>query len=371
MGWRYLLQELPSGNIIDPDLPLTGVSLTDTLSGPRGITGTLPVELEHLKRPGGRLAIEEWGCAIAAEADGIIRGFGIVDTVTKSGHQLNIEAGGFTSMLKDQPYTGSGKVWTRVDPMVVVREIWDHWQSYPDGDLGVIVDSTTSPVRLGEEQYVPIWTEAAGSDTTFDEGPIRLNYWDTHDLAGFIDDLARRGHFDYAEETSWNADKTALVHRLRLHYPEKGRRRNDLRFVIGENVHAIPDETLVEDGYAGYAMVLGAGEGREKVYSGVIGEPTGRIRRVHVEVDDTIKRKSDAVDRARRERAKRLGLREIRDVVVRDHPHAPIGSFQVGDEIRVMGKAGWADLDTWVRITSMSISPESGDVAALTVGRKL
>ena len=41
MTWRYIAQDLPSGKIIDPDLPLTGVNLTDAVSAPRGLSGSL------------------------------------------------------------------------------------------------------------------------------------------------------------------------------------------------------------------------------------------------------------------------------------------------------------------------------------------
>jgi len=365
MGWRYILQALPSGDIIESELPLQNASITDTLSGPRALSGSLPIELSQLKKPNGETHLDEWSAAIWAEADGEIRGGGIITRTAKSGPQLSVECTGFTGYLQGLPYTGNGKVWTRVDPMDVVRHIWQHAQSYPDGNLGVIVDNTTSPVRLGEEEYVPIWTEAAGSDTTFDEGPIRLNWYDVHDLGGFIDDLAERGHFDYAEHTAW--ENGQIVHRLRMGYPRIGRRRDDLRFVIGENVGEIPEESLVEEGYAGYVRVLGAGEGREKVDSKVLGSPTGRLRRVAVIVDDTIKRESAAVARARKERKRRLGVREITTLVVRDHPNAPIGSWRVGDDIRVVGRAGWSDLDMWVRIVESSISPESGEIAQLSV----
>src|SRR5699024_11949333 len=37
----------------------------------------------------------------------------------------------------------------QVDPLSLVRRIWSHLQSQPDGDLGLKVDSTTSPVRIG------------------------------------------------------------------------------------------------------------------------------------------------------------------------------------------------------------------------------
>lgn len=368
-GWRYIAQQLPDGAIIDPNLPLSGVEITDALSGPGGLSGTIPVEVGRLKGPDGEPLLKEWGAAIWAEADGVIRGGGIVDVSQPSGPEWRIECVGFSGYLQGLPYVGDGWVGTRVDPLDVVRRIWDHAQSFPDGNLGVLVDQTTSPIRIGEEQYVAVWTEQAGSDTTFDDGPIRLNWWDVHDLGAMIDGWAGQGYFDYHEETSWKDDRRReLVHRLRLHYPQMGRRRDDLRFVVGENIAVVPETQLVEEGYASEVMFLGAGEGREKVQA-LAGGPTGRLRRVAVVVDDTVKRQTDARNRANAERAKRLGYHEVKQIQVREHSNAPVGSWQVGDEIRVQGKAGWVDLDMWLRITASTISPESGDVATLTLAR--
>lgn len=366
MAERYLLQELPSGRILLPEMNLTGVSLTDTLSGPRGLTATIPHDIAQLKDDSGDALIREWGVAIWAEIDGEISGGGIVDKVDLKGDEMTVECVGFTGALAGQPYTGEGQVWSKVDPLDVVRAIWDHWQAQPGGDLGVIVDSTTSPIRIGEEQYVPIDTSLSEFDTTFSDGPIRLNHWDVLDMGAMIDDYVQQGYFDYHEETRWNADRSALVHRLRLHYPRKGAFRDNLRFALGENVLTPPDYGLVEEGYASQVMFLGAGEGRTKVQAFSAQAPN-RLRRLAVVTDDKVKRKTEAQRRANAEAARRAGLREVTSLDVINHPHAPIGSWGVGDEVRFTGRTGWVDFDLRARIVSSTISPAQGNVASLEV----
>ena len=369
MTWRYVAQRVLTGEIVDPDLPLTGVEITDMLSGPGALSGTVPVEVSRLMGLDGKPILREWDVAIWAEEGGVIRGGGIIDRAEPDGTGgLSVECVGFSGAIQGQPYTGNGRVWTRVDPLDVVRAIWEHWQSYPAGNLGVIVDDTTSPVRIGEEQYVPIDQSLSEFDTTFDDGPIRLNWWDTHDMGAMIDDLAEQGHFDYHEEASWNA-AGGVDYFLRLDYPRRGRRRTDLRFYIGENVSNVSLSSPEEEEYASEIMFLGAGEGREKIRA-TEGSDTGRIRRVAIVSDDNVKRRTDAAKRARKEYAKRSGDRVVTQLSVRDHPHAPMGSWLVGDEIRVLGTVGWEEVDQWVRITSSTISPESGDVATLEVRRQ-
>jgi len=364
--WRYLLQELPSRRWLHTDLPLQGVSLTDALSGPRSLTGTIPHAVAQLKDEHGEPLIKEGGSAIWAEADGEIRGGGIVDLAPAEGNEMRVECVGFSGVIQGQPYTGSGEVWSKVDPLDVVRAIWSHWQSYPDGDLGIIVDDTTSPIRIGEEQYVPIDTSLSEFDTTFSDGPIRLNWWDTHDMGAMIDEWVKQGYFDYHEESAWDFTRDDLVHRLRLYYPRRGRRRTDLRFHLGENVTVIPAVDLVEEGYASQVMFLGAGEGRTKIQA-FSGATPGRIRRIAVVTDDKVKRQTDAQQRANREAARRAGIREITQLTVHDHPHAPIGSWAVGDEVRFVGSTDWLDFDMWVRIVGSTITPGNTGVATLEV----
>lgn len=366
MSWRYLLQELPSRRFLHTQLPLTDVSLTDALSGPGGLSGVLPHDLPQLKDADGNPLIREWGAAIWAEADGEIRGGGIVDLAQPEGSQFKIECVGFSGALKGQPYTGSGRVWSKVDPLDVVRAIWDHWQSEPGGDLGVLVDGTTSPIRIGEEQYVPIDSSLSEFDTTFSDGPIRLNHYDTHDLGGMIDEWVQQGYFDYHEESEWDEEKADLVHRLRLYYPRRGKVRDDLRFYIGENVRVVPAGELPEEGFASQVMFLGAGEGRTKLQAFSRPDLT-RLRHLAVVTDDKVKRQTDAQQRANMEAARRLGLLELSTLTVTDHNNAPFGTWGVGDEIRIVGPGGWVDFDTRVRIVSSTISPEQGNTATLEV----
>jgi hypothetical protein len=48
---------------------------------------------------------------------------------------------------------------------------------------------------------------------------------------------------------------------------------------------------------------------------------------------------------------------------VLDHPNARIGSFAVGDDVLIQTHVGWQPTTLWVRITSATISPETGEVA--------
>src|SRR5690606_42144239 len=49
--------------------------------------------------------------------------------------------------------------------------------------------------------------------------------------------------------------------------------------------------------------------------------------------------------------------------LVRAHPHAPFGSYQVGDDVLVQTWRAWEEVSLWVRIISLSYDPETDEVA--------
>ncbi|MBM6622677.1 hypothetical protein JTF08_13760 [Micrococcaceae bacterium RIT802] len=362
MSWRYYLQALPSREWIDKDLPLTSVQVTTACNAPASISGNVPVEYGQLKLEDGSLAVREWGCLLVAEQDGHDPVVGIVDLVKLDGESLRLEAGGFTMYPTGTPWTGPDFAGVQVDPLDMVRKIWDHLQSFPDGDLGVVVDATTSPVRIGKPEETTEFTTSGGDDVSFESGPFRLARWTTDDLGKTIADLAEATPFQYQEHTTWDGED--LTHRLQLGYKTIGTRKHNLRFEIGVNVTATP--AIEEGDYASEVLMFGTGEGRKKVAAQVT-KQTGRLRRVHVETDKALTSKRAATDAARPILNALAGGYRIDSLEVIEHESAPFGAFGPGDEIRVQGDAGWADLDTWVRIDEMTKDADTGGMSLKVV----
>ncbi|PYG00154.1 hypothetical protein SAMN05216184_10493 [Georgenia satyanarayanai] len=196
-----------------------------------------------------------------------------------------------------------------------------------------------------------------------DEDPFLINSWSTHDLGKVVDDLATDTPFDMVEHTEWVGDQ--LVHRLELAYPRRGARRNDLRYVIGENV-AVPREAAWGDDYASDVQVFGAGEGHKMVRSMQSTAATG-MRRVHTHTDKTVTTAAAADQRARVLAPTLRGGLRITELTVYDHPHAPVGAVQLGDEIRLMGRLDWAEVDMWLRVMAITYTPDGPAVIKLRV----
>lgn len=356
--WRYFATRIGGGGevTLESDLPLSGVEITEQLSGPDALSATITPEVARLKAPDGSLVIEPWNTFIWAEASRSVRGGGILVGADLDGPALSLDVMGLAGYPQGMPYVG-GRSYVGADPLQVVRDVWQHLQGSPGGNLLVEVDGTVSPVRVGTPPRTASFTTGAGEEVSFDSGPLVLSWWTTEDCGRLIDQLAQDTPFDYRTSHAWNGD--VLEHRLELGYPRLGRRRADLRFRLGENIFEIPPITEDGEGFANSVQVLGAGEGRDMV-RGVAALADGRLRRVATVTDKTVRSVRAATLRAQRELARRQNIRDVRQVVVSEHVHAPIGSWRVGDEIQVVADTGWASTDLWHRVVATTIRPEQG-----------
>lgn len=372
MTWRYFATTLNGDgteSLLATDLPLTDVSLTKTLSGVDAFEASLPVEIAHLRDDEGNPVFREWSTAFYAEKDGVIRGAGILQTMDVEDGKVALKAEGFVSYIHGMPYEGES-VYIQTDPLVIARHFWEHAQAFDGGNIPVVLDQTTSPVRIGtEEENVEFETDD-GEQVNFRAGPVLYNWWSTQDMGSEFDSLAEETPFDYREIHTWSAGER-IQHRIEIGYPSLGAERDDLRFVVGENV--VQPLRVMFDGadYASEVVVLGAGEGRRMVRQSVRVNELKRLRRVAVLEARNVQSDIKAATIARSELVYRYGDANIASLVVRDHPNAPLGSFAPGDFILVQSKgSGWGD-DTymWVRILEYTVDPESDDIT-LAVTRK-
>ncbi|WP_329105522.1 hypothetical protein OG792_32860 [Micromonospora sp. NBC_01699] len=337
--WRYIAQRALTGEFVHWEVPLARDELTWALSGAGALRGTIAPDVGALRAPDGRLVLDEWGTLLYAEADGQIRWGGIVVRSGFNGPAWEVEAAGFTTYPHGLPYLGD---WASpsVDPAEAFRHIWSHVQGSPDGNLGVVVDGTATPARLG----------------TTDE-PYALNWWEAPDCGGELDTLAQEGRFDYAEEHAWSGPST-IAHRIRIGYPRIGRRREDLAFVQGDNVTSVVAVDRDGGEYANGIHGLGAGEGRAAVATDVV-ERDGRLRRISVYADKSVTSKDRLTTLARGELAIRRNVLEVASVDLINHPNAPIGSWQVGDDVLIQAELPWlGEVALWERITGWSLIGE-------------
>lgn len=399
MRWQYHAMRVPSREWLDRDLPLAGVSLGPTLSGPYSLKATISPEFASLIAEDGDLVLAEWGTLLIAEADGLVRGAAIITHTEITGSVLSIEAAGITAHTAGQPYEGvktwggksAGTTGSGVDPLDVVREMWAWRQAQPDGDLGVTLGATTTQYRLGawhgarklndDGTLGPI--NEVNDPITFD-GPLpiakptpargkqtywqyTLGWWDKVEIASRTDELARVVPFDYVETAQWtDAAKSDVDLGIRFGHPRIGAKR-DLTFIEGENLAAPPTVKRGSDDYANHVTAIGAGEGSKQLRA-TVGRRDGRLRRVRLleatDLRSTASLRALASDTLLRTRH----LADITTLAVTNHPSAPVGSYGVGDDILVQTGPSWQPTRMWVRITALDLDPVT-EVTTITCSR--
>lgn len=394
--WRCYAQRVLTDEWLSRDLPLSDLRVTSTLSGPCRVTGKIDPIYADLKADDGELLLSPWRTWVWVEASDQIRGGGLVTDVKTVGQELTVEVTGVSGYLAGQPLVNNlrwggsteGTSGNGVDPLTVYRSLWEWVQSRTNSSLGVTVDSTTSPYRLGEwhnarriepdgklgpakevnTSPIPIdkvWTKqdkppvAAQGKTLYWQ--YQLNWWDNHELGRKADEYARQTPFDYRERYSWASPaKEAVVKHIHLGYPRVGR-RSDKRFAEQENISGVLTVQRSGDDYANAVVAYGAGEGSKMLRSSV-SVADGRVRRTR-----TVERPDITTEAALRavaedELRRWNSVEDITGFTVYDHPNAKIGTFDVGDDVLVHAYTGWSPIDLWVRITAMALSPDTGEV---------
>jgi hypothetical protein len=368
--WSYIASRLNGDGtetFLDFDVPLKDTSIEDVLSGPNNLSGVISPEYARLKDQDGQPVFNEWSTAIYAELDGNIRGGGILAHSGFSDGSWELECVGFIGYWKDMPYVGAGQSFIKKDPMDIVRHIGEHVQSIQGSNLALQFSPETSPIRIGTELTSGEYDPVGGSGgLTLQTQDYKLAWYQDHDLLSNINGLSEETPFDYHETHEWVGEN--MVHHLNLGYPTLGSRRDELRFVVGENIFTVPDLEREGDDYASEVYALGAGEGA-KMIRGHATLPTNRLRRAAVVIDSSRRRVGQADSLARSELARRQMLDSVGEIVVREHKHAAIGAVNIGDEIFVEGSVGWVDMDAWYRVLGRTLSPESPGVMKLTIAR--
>lgn len=381
-GWRFIAQQAVTEEILDWQVPFAlSSNPRRDLSGPGAMAGSIEPEYARLIGPTGDPILQEWGTKLYLEIDGTIRWGGLVTRTAYDEGKATIQCEGFSSYPHGIPFESyiiSGKKITpkdpnagkdknhdgfidgtktkvppapkpyggpRIDVFDAFRKVWDHVQSRPTGDVGLIIDTHDKGELLGAKD---------GSD------PWELAWWDSPDCGQTLDALVNQYQFDWMETHAWkDATSDTITHRLRLGKPRLGRKRSDLRFAQGENIVAIAKPEGMGEDYANEVIVLGKGEGQKMKRAQIAKWDRRRLRRVATVTDKTLSSSEALRKRGEAELNGRTADLQIPAIQIVDHPNARFGSWALGDDIRVQVHVPWVgDIDVWHRIVSDEISAD-------------
>jgi len=354
--FRFICEEARTGAILARDLEVSKPKLLRPLSGPCAIQ----FDIDYRAYANAGLYFKPWGHWIHVEkkilgerkiwASGLV----VPSQIDKKTGVMHLQAKGFSNYPKGMPMSFN---WNplAVDPFEVVHKIWNHLQSYPNGNLGVQVYPAESGLQM-----LPGYA-FDGNLLNFNFFAVFIRAVDKQDCGDYIDKLARDIPFDYVEQSGWNEDRTAIWKKLYLGYPIAGVRQDNLAFIINENViEAVPHiETEID--WASDIIVDGWFPGTQ--YSSQISNADPkRYRRVIMEDDAKINSNERAAAWARKKLSRRQTPAYWESIVLdMNHPNAPFGYYDVGDRIYVRGKMPWVgDVTQLHKIIAIAVDEDSG-----------
>lgn len=365
--FRLIAQRILDGEIVDWELPVADdFEYVEQLSGPIIMKGSFRPEIISVQE----LNLDGYAYWFHVEINQQIRASAIFLPPQYDDSAMNFSAEGIAAAPHYQIYDGVFQQ-VGVDPLSVVRTIWNYIQTQPQSNLHVVVSSISSPVRLGEAAKIEttVTNNSDGTTTTTTRDipakPYELVWWNGTNCGEEIDNLANQTPFDYVERHEWNAGRTDVLHYFDIGYPRIGVQRPTLLF-NEENILEVVPIQEDEDSYASAVLVVGAGEGADTIRGYAAQSFGDRIRKEVVITDKTITTTERATKRALTELSiRRARAFEIAEIVINAyHTNAPIGSYGVGDDIRISVDIPWL-METhiaWYRITSISNKPSSDKV---------
>lgn len=342
--YRYFTTDALSGQVLARDLPLSGVSFGPELNGPGSMRATLAPKFAHLAPRDAKAGTT----LLWAERDHRLAWGGLLWNTDPEDGVLPLDATGFSSYLTKRrdlhgnlggrgPYTGT-------DPCQVIADVWAYCQEQPDGDLGVHVDLPPggSPLLLGDSEH-----------------PYITKEWEAPALSSVLRDATGLDSGpEWTENVAWNGEQPER--RITVAWPRLGTRRDDIYFASGVNIVRPTPIRDDADDFAQVVIGLGAGDGSAKVRV-VDAVRDGRLRMEHVLDRPSITDPSTLAQLVRAERDRRQQSAAVEEITVVDHPAAPIGSWSIGDDVRVSVRDQWASFAGWCRITAWTLRPAEGD----------
>lgn len=375
---RFIIEEARTGRILIRDMNVKQPKIMRKLSGPCVIEFDLDYRDPSVQHPDGTgpIIFKPWGhwCHVEKTIQGkrkiIASGLFQPSEIDQQSGMMKARWQGFSGYPQGIPWLEN---WNpiAVDPATVMNRIWNHVQSYANGNIGV----TCYSLALDGSKTIPPTTNTLmlpgfsfdGTDFITDFFALFIRRVDFTDCGDFFNKLARDIPFDYFEESNWNEDHTAIQKWIQIAYPRGGAMQSNLVFRLNENV--LFGKTKIESEIEWTSDVAIRGWLPGRVYSSMISNADPhRYRRVILEEDAQINSLERSQAWAHRQLTRRQAPPYWETITIQMyHSNARFGTWDVGDRIRVRGHAPWVgEIDQVHKIIAWALD-EASQTCQLTL----
>lgn len=347
MSYRLVYTQLKSGAILG-ELPVSGIDYTKTLDAPGSFSAT--IALDYAAQCGITASdLDPGRTGIVIERDGVCLWGGILWTVEQDvrSNSVKLAGEGYLSYFRHR-FIKEDLTFVQTEQVDIAAALIDYAQSVPGGSLGIVTDVTPTG-KLRDRNYL------AADRKEIAEALQQL---------GSVQDGF---HFDF------HCDRlsTGYVIRYTNTGPETGR-WTDVIFKLGDNVESL-SATIDGTTMTNSAEVRGEGAGDVTLTQTV----TNTDVLVTTPLLETVDSFSDVSylttlgEKASHRLALGINPTLIPSLSTDPNGDPPLGSYFVGDRVRVIGSYGLLDIDDDFVITSLSVkvgaSSESVDLTLAPV----
>lgn len=334
-AYRFLLTNLVTGDILG-ELPLASASYSHVLNGPGAFKGTMALENPG---PAGEMfaagTLVPGQCGIYAERDGVLMWGGVLWTLSADvgRNSLELAGEGFHSYFRHRVYR-KDRTYLYRDQALIAQEFLDYALAGAGAIAGL---STASVVATGVFR-------------------ARTYYaYERKNIGEAIEQLAACvDGFDFRWRPRWDTGGTITTDFL-VSYPPRGR-ATSVVFELGGSVDLA---TLSMDGttLAWDCEVLGAGDGDAKIIGGYTDPALTGVYPLLQDIysENDVRELSTLQAKAQRRVARGRQPTTIPTVVANSATDPGLGSWEIGDQVRVRGSVGWLAVDSVYRITSYEV----------------
>lgn len=338
--YTYITADIKTG-LPKAEIPFSGVKWSRALNGPGGFEGK--IDVRHPKATRANLDP-------ARTLLYVLRGdqpmwAGIIWEASMDAGSLTVTGQGIWSYFRRRNIRHT-RTFKGVNQLAIARSLIDYAQSStfsPGGDIGVVVGSETGgPSR--DRTYPGYERKPIGEAV--------------EQLAAVIDG------FDFSIETTSGVGGSGLefTNTFKLWYPRRGRRTN-FKWEVG--IHCDLNEWELDATRQATQMdALGAGEGDSMLIAPAV---STHLLDIYPLLDYTVSvrdvsRMNTLASHANYWLVRRQLPIAHPSITLRDSKDTRVGSFIDGDEIRLVGTDGWAELDGWYRIVQYEVAvSDEGD----------
>ena len=342
--WKLIYTNLKTGTVLG-ELPAQSFSFTETLNADGGFQVTMPLVTTT---PSGRLTNDVSALQVTSadlspgqngiyfDRDGTLMGGGILWGVAASvaNNSLTLSGSGFLSYFRHRTIKVD-TTHSAVDQLDIARSFVDVAQAVGGGDIGIQTSETH--------------TSGVTRDRTY------LGY-ERRVVAEVLEQLSQVNNgFDFRFSSSYVAGDITVE--FITSFPSSGR-RTAFVFELGTNVQLL-DFRSNGATLTNHVDAIGGGDGDDLPIQ-TAQDPTGMATRPLLE--SVLSLSDVTVEATLLEHAKRAITRGSEpmlqlEVLVFPDQRPVLGSYIVGDLVKVRGSYGYIDLeDAWFRITSINVS---------------